>query len=80
MAVASKPLGACDTVWVNLLHWRRAQPAANAIAICPEERGGKRNGNKLSRWLTSPPEAASLKMPPAALPGAKLLKSLINRF
>ncbi|BCS97801.1 hypothetical protein DSLASN_34330 [Desulfoluna limicola] len=42
----------------NLKHWRRAQPAANAIAICPEERRAKRDGNPLSRWLTSPPEDA----------------------
>ena len=55
-----------------------------------EARGAKRIGNPLSRWHTSPPEAfflpaftidgVRLKKPPAALPGAKLLKSLINRF
>jgi len=31
-------------------------------------------------WHTSPPEAVKLKTPPAALPGANLLKRLINRF
>ncbi|VVS93725.1 hypothetical protein DBB_32970 [Desulfoluna spongiiphila] len=47
--------------------------------------GLKHSGNQLSRWFTLPPEAAKLKMPPAALPGAKLLfdlktTGLINRF
>jgi len=31
--------------------------ALKAAAFCPEERGAKRSGNQLSRWLTSPPEA-----------------------
>jgi len=41
----------------------RAQPASDAIALCPEERGVKRDGNLLSRWLTSPPEACFWLLP-----------------
>jgi len=36
--------------------------------------------NPLSRWHTLPPEAARLKTPPAALPGANLLKRLPNIY
>jgi len=35
----------------------RAKPEPKALALWPEERGTKRKGNMLSRWLTSPPEA-----------------------
>jgi len=48
---------------------------------CPSD-GTKRTQsirNPLSRWHTLPPEAARLKMPPAALPGANHLKRLPNR-
>jgi len=56
-------------------------PRAKPVSECnePEERGLGTFATPLSRWHTLPPEAARLKMPPAPLPGANLLKRLPNR-
>ena len=47
-------------------HWDRSWPVLFVRFM--------RNGNYLSRWLNLTLEVARLKMPSAALPGAKLLK------
>jgi len=39
------------------------QTAANTLALFPEVRREKHKGKKLSRWLTSPPEACLFHAP-----------------
>jgi len=62
----------------------RAQPEANVIDPRNEDREHSQPAFKVFLPNVAspplPPEAVKLKTPPAALPGANLLKRLINRF